>query len=319
MPHAQPRPAPQNPLAEDLLAGLEQVFGLHPGFRPVHAKGLMWRGTFAPTPAAAALSRAPHLNQPSTSVIVRLSDFAGVPSVPDNDLQAASPRGMAIRFYLGEHVHTDIVAHSIDGFPTRTGEEFLQFVRALAASGPAEPKPTPLEKFLAAHPAAMRFAVAPKPIPTSFARESFFGVSALKFTNRDGASRFGRYRIRPDAGAEYLTDDDAAKKQPDFLQDEFSARIARGPVKFHLFVQLAEPGDEVNDATSNWPDGRPEVQIGTISLTERADESDPETRKIIFDPIPRMDGLDPSDDPLWNLRADIYLLSGRRRRQASGQ
>ena len=272
---------------------------------------------FCTAPAAAALSRAPHLNQPSTSVIVRLSDFGGLPNVPDNDSQA-SPRGMAIRFYLGQHVHTDIVAHSFDGFPTHTGEEFLEFVRALAASGPAVPKPTPLEKFLAAHPAAMRFAVAPKPIPTSFAHESFFGVSALKFTNRDGASRFGRYRIRPDAGTEYLSDDEAAKKQPNFLQDELSARIARGPVKFHLCVQLAEPGDEVNDATSNWPDGRAEVQIGTITLTERADESDPEMRKIIFDPIPRVDGLDPSDDPLWNLRADLYLLGGRRRRQASG-
>ena len=72
-------------------------------------------------------------------MIVRLSNFAGVPSVPDNDLQGASPRGMAIRFYLGEHVHTDIVAHSFDGFPTHTGEEFLEFVRALAASGPAAP------------------------------------------------------------------------------------------------------------------------------------------------------------------------------------
>ena len=210
------------------------------------------------------------------------------------------------------------MAHSFDGFPTHTGEEFLEFVRALAASGPAVPKPTPLEKFLAAHPAAMRFAVAPKPIPTSFARESFFGVSALKFTNRDGASRFGRYRIRPDAGTEYLTDDEAAKKQPDFLQDEFSARIARGPVKFHLFVQLAEPGDEVNDATSNWPDGRAEVQIGTITLTERATNRTRKCARSFSIRSRAWMALDPSDDPLWNLRADIYLLSGRRRRKASG-
>ena len=53
MPHAQPRPAPHNPLADDLLAALDQVFGLHPGFRAVHAKGHMYRGTFVPTAAAA--------------------------------------------------------------------------------------------------------------------------------------------------------------------------------------------------------------------------------------------------------------------------
>jgi catalase len=312
-----PRPTPHNKLADDVLAGLDKVFGLHPGFRAVHAKGLMCRGIFTPAPQAAQLTRAPHVGRPSTPVVVRLSDFAGVPMVPDNDA-AASPRGMAIRFYLADHVHTDIVAHSFDGFPTHTGEEFLQFVRALAASGPAASKPTPLDEFLAAHPAAMRFAVAPKPIPTSFAREAFFGVSALKFTNRAGASRFGRYRIRPAAGTEYLSADDAAKKSANFLIDEFPARLAQGPVKFHILVQLAEPGDNVNDASSNWPESREQREFGTITLTEHADDRDPELRKIIFDPLPRTDGLDPSDDPLWQLRADIYLMSGRRRRAAGG-
>ena len=38
---------------------------------------------------------------------------------------------------------------------------------------------------------------------------------------------------------------------------------------------------------------------------------------IIFDPIPRVDGIEPSEDPLLNTRADVYLLSGRRRRAAA--
>jgi catalase len=35
-----------------------------------------------------------------------------------------------------------------------------------------------------------------------------------------------------------------------------------------------------------------------------------------YKPIPRVDGIEPSDDPLLELRAAVYLLSGRRRRQA---
>ncbi|HEY1603403.1 MAG TPA: catalase family peroxidase [Pirellulales bacterium] len=315
--HHEPRPAPHNKLAEDLLNGLDSVFGMHPGFRAVHAKGLMCRGVFNPAPEGASLTRAPHIARMSTPVVVRLSDFAGVPTVPDNDPAAASPRGMAIRFYLAEHVHTDIVAHSFDGFPTRNGEDFLKFVRALAASGPTAPKPTLLDEFLLAHPAAMRFAVAPKPIPTSFAREAFFGVSALKFTNRSGSSRFGRYRIRPEAGTDYLSAEEASRKSSDFLIEEFSARLQQGPVKFHVSVQLAEPGDDVNDPSTTWPDGRSQINLGTIALSERVDDQDAEFRKIIFDPIPRVDGLEPSDDPLWQLRADLYLLSGRRRRAVS--
>ena len=37
-------------------------------------------------------------------------------------------------------------------------------------------------------------------------------------------------------------------------------------------------------------------------------------RKMIFDPVPRVDGIDPSGDPLTDVRSEIYLLSGRRRR-----
>ena len=237
--------------------------------------------------------------------------------MPDNDPQAASPRGIAIRFYLAEHVHTDIVAHSFDGFPTRSGEEFLEFARAVAASGPDAAKPTPIEGFLLSHPKAMQFATASKPIPTSFARESFFAVSAMRFTNETGTSRYGRFRIRPEAGSEYLTDAEAAKKSPTFLFDELAQRLAAGPVKYRIMVQLAADGDETADATVAWPADRQEIEFGTVTLTKRVNELDPELRKIIFDPIPRVDGIDPSADPLFEVRSAIYLLSGRRRRAAS--
>jgi hypothetical protein len=34
--------------------------GVHPGFKPAHAKGLMCKGTFSPASEAAGLTRAPH-------------------------------------------------------------------------------------------------------------------------------------------------------------------------------------------------------------------------------------------------------------------
>src|SRR5436305_9369755 len=106
-----PRSTPQNKAAENILSALDGLFGLHPGFRAVHAKGLMCSGTFRPTGEAASLSRAPHLNRPSVPVSARLSDFAGVPTVTDNDLSVSGPRGFAVRFHLGEHHHTDIIHH----------------------------------------------------------------------------------------------------------------------------------------------------------------------------------------------------------------
>jgi catalase len=303
-------------LAQQLLDAIDAVEGLHPGFRPAHAKGLMCSGTFTPTPEAANLTRAPHASRPSTPVTVRYSDGTGVPSIPDNDPERSGPRGIAIRFHLAEHVHTDIVAHSVNGFPVRTGQEFLGLLRALAALKSGQPEA--LGAFLAAHPNAKRFVETPKPIPTSFTREAFFAVTAFKFTNAGGVSRYGRFRIRPEAGTEYLSNEEAAAKPENFLFDEIGLRLAREPVRLGVFVQLAEPGDDVADASATWPDSRPEVPFGTITLTARVDDQEPDRRRIIFDPVPRVDGIDPSGDPLTEARSDVYLLSGRRRRAASG-
>ena len=303
-------------LSRDLLQAFDSVNGgEHPGFRPAHAKGIMFTGIFKASPDAASLTRAPHA-QGETSVTVRLSDFAGIPTVPDNDPQIASPRGCAIRFHLGEHVHTDIVAHSHDGFPTRTAEEFAEFLHALAASDPSKPHPNAIEQYLGAHPKALQFVQAPKPIPTSFARESFFSVSAFKFIAADGTSRFGRYRILPELDKEYLDASAAAAKHPNFLFDEIRQRIATGPIKFHIVVQLAEGGDTVDDATVRWPESRPQIRFGEVVLNALVADSDAERRRIIFDPIPRVDGIEASADPLFQPRADLYLLSGRRRRAA---
>jgi catalase len=307
-------------LSRDIIERFDKVDGgIHPGFRPAHAKGILLTGVFTPSPEAARLTRAPHLQRNSTPVTVRFSDFAGIPTVADNDPQGAGPRGFAIRFHLAEHVHTDIVAHSVDAFPTRTAEEFLDFINALIATDPAGPHPNAIEQFLGAHPAALRFVQTPKPIPTSFAKESFFAVSAFKFTNAEGVSRYGRYRLLPVAGHEYLDEAGAAARSPNFLFDEIKERVAKEPVRFNIKVQLAEDGDTVDDATVRWPENRPQLAFGEISLQEIAPNNAGEQQKIIFDPIPRLEGIEASADPLFEPRANIYLMTGRRRRAAAKQ
>jgi catalase len=302
-------------LSEQLLQQFDTIFGLNPGFRPAHAKGTMLTGTFTPSAEAGTLTKAPHIVRESTPVTVRFSDSTGIPLVPDNDPNA-NPRGFAIRFNLAEHVHTDIVSHSTDGFPVRTGQEFLELLKALATSDPMNLAGTPLEAFLGSHPKALAFVQAPKPAPSSFARESYFGVTAMKFTNKDGVSRFGRYRIVPEAGNDHLDDAATAAKGPDYLMAEIVERVGKGPVKFKVMVQIANDGDVVDDATNYWPEDRKVLELGTLTLTAPVADSAREQKQIIFDPIPRVDGIEPSDDPLLELRAAIYLISGRRRRSA---
>jgi catalase len=251
-------------------------------------------------------------------VTVRFSDTTGIPLIPDNDPNA-SPRGCGLRFHLAEHVHTDIVAHSANAFPARNGQEFLELLRAIGTSDLANLAGSPLEAFLGSHPKALAFVQLPKPFPSSFGRESFFGLTAMKFTNKDGVSKFGRYSILPEAGNDFLDEAAAAGKGANYLFDELTERLANGPIKFKIVVQVAEDGDVVDDVTVQWPAERKVIELGTLTFTDRVADDAGEQKHVIFDPIPRVDGIEPSDDPLLELRAAVYLISGRKRRAAPEQ
>jgi catalase len=303
----------EKPVAEALIDAMNAVFGKHPGFRAAHAKGIVCEGDFTPAASAATLSKAPHFQGQPVKVTVRFSDSTGIPDIPDG-VPDAGPRGMAVRFHLPGGATTDIVANAFNGFAFATGEDFLAFLKAVAASGKDAPKPTPLEKFLESHPKAMKVAKAPKPVPTSFATEPYFGVNAFEFTNADGKSHFGRYQLQPESGAKFLSDEEARKKTPNFLIDELGERLASGPARFRIVVQLAGAGDKVDDATEVWPDDRPTVEIGTLSLTKLAADNDSAARALAYDPLHLVDGIEPSDDPLLVVRSAAYAVSRRRRR-----
>ena len=305
-------------LANDLLAQFRQLFGSHSGFRPAHAKGLMLTGAFRPTRGAEYLTRAPHILRTSTPVTVRFSNSTGLPEIPDNAPES-NPRGLAIRFNLAEHVHTDIISNSTDGFPARDCAEFLEFLNAAAASGTDVASPKPIEKFVGSHPAALAFVQKPKPFPSSLARDTYFGVTAFAFTNTSNQKEFGRYRILPEEGNDYLTDDAVSKMAPNYHYDELASRVGKGPIRFKVAVQIAEPTDVTDDATVHWPETRRIVNLGTIELTNVVPDTVAQQKHIIFDPIPRVDGIEPSGDPLLELRAAVYLVSGRQRRAAKAE
>ena len=302
-------------LASDLLNQFDLMFHPQPGYRPAHAKGLLLTGTFTATPQGKSLTKAPHIQRDATPVTVRFSNSSAMPQIPDN-VADANPRGMAIRFNLAEHVHTDIVAHSVDAFPAKDGKEFLEFLRAAASSGPDVPSPKPIEKFLDTHPATLAFVQAPKPFPSSLARQTYFAIVAYEFTNSAGQKKFGRYRIVPESGNDFLSDDQAARLSPNFHFDELADRLKKGPIRMKILVQIAKPTDTVDNATIHWPEDRELLELGTLELTQILSDSQAQQQQIIFDPIPRVDGIEPSADPLLELRAAIYLLSGRRRRAA---
>jgi catalase len=278
----------------------------------------MLHGIFTPSSTVASLSKAYHFNH-EVPITGRFSNSTGLPQIPDNDSNA-DPRGFALRFHHPEkdsrRVHSDIVSHSVNGFPTRTAEEFLEFLRAAGASQTSTEKPTPVEKFLGAHPEAGAFLQLPKPAPTSYGTSPFYGVSAFKLIGADGKVTFIRYRIVPAAGVHTLSPDEVKEKSANYLQDELKERIASGPVVFKLNAQIAEESDITDNSTITWPESRKVVELGEIKLDKLDDDTITHQKTIIFDPIPRVEGVDISADPILDVRAAIYLISGKERRSA---
>ena len=311
---ATPVLAADQPSGAAFVDVFNKIFGVHPGYRANHAKGIVAEGTFTPTADAAKLSRAAHFKGPVVPVTVRFSGAGGVPNMPDADPHGF-PKGMAIKFKTAAGDETDIVCISVNGFPASTPQEFLDFLTAISQSPPGAPTPTPVDKFVASHPTTKHYLEIPKPLPASYATQAYFGVNAFRFTNAKGKSKYVRYFIRPAAGESHLDSAAAAKAAPNFLEDELAERLKKGPAVFHLFVQVAAKGDPTNDGTKLWPDSRPMVELGTISVAKLVADNDKVQRGLLFTPTNLIDGIAESDDPMIDARGNAYAESFARRSQ----
>jgi catalase len=305
--------ATPDPVIRQIVDAMRALAGPHPGFRPVHAKGLVCSGTFRASAEAPRVTRAPHFAGQSVPTIIRFANANGNPTVHDG---VPNVRSMAVKFQLADGKSADILANSVEGFIARTPEELLEFLRAqLPDPASGRPDPDAVPRFLAGHPAGRAFVerLMKKPIPASYAQAIYHAEHAFRFTAADGTSRFGRYRFVPEAGEALLSPDDAGKRSPGFLSEELESRLRTGPAAFRLLLQLAEAGDPTDDVTALWPEGRPVVELGRLEVARISPTTAADERRLIFDPANRTDGIDLSADPVLLARSAAYAISYDRR------
>jgi len=276
----------------ELVESMHSAFGYN-HCRAVYAKGVILQGEFTPDSHAKGITKAPHLQGPSSKVTVRFSDFSGVPTIPDND-PMANPRGMAIRFELPGGASTDLVAHSFNGFPVSNTDDLRDLMLAIAASGPCAATPTALDRFLELHPAARAFIAAQK-TPASFATISYYGVGSFKFINAKGEGHYVRYQLVPEAGEQLLTDEEREKQSANYLMEEIKARVAAAPIGFALYAQVAEQGDRINDPSIAWPDNRKRVLLGRLEIKRLTANTADEDRRLVFNPSNVPTGIETTD------------------------
>ena len=286
-----------------------ELFGRHPGHRALHAKGLLLKGTFTATAEAAALTRAAHMQGEPMPVTARVSNGGGDPGVPD---YAQDVRGLAAKIYLPDGSRTDIVAQTAPRWPTHGPEGFVELLRA--QKRPAALWKMPL--FLARNPTAVKGLpenlAALKP-PESYATLTYYAIHAYRFDDAEGGSRYVRYTLRPEAGDVRISGREAKSRGADYLRGEIRRRLEQGPIRFGLELQIAAPGDEVNDPAVAWPKDRQRVLAGTLELTELDTDREQGDDVLVFDPTRVLDGIELSDDPVLLFRRAAYSDSVARR------
>lgn len=301
-------PEPLTP--EQAIDALNEVFGRHAGYRALHAKGTLCTGTFTATPAGTRLTRAAHMQGKPVRVTARFSNGAGNPQAPD---YAPDVRGLAVKCYLPDGSRADIVAQTAPRFPARTPEAFVELMRA---SHPSPSMPLKFARFLARNPVAIpglpanTRALLP---PASYASVPYYAIHAYRWVDAEGAGRYVRYTLVPHASERALSPTTARRRGRDYLQHEIRNRLARGPVRFKLELQLAEPGDRVDDPTAVWPKQRQRVIAGTLELTGLELERETGADVLVFDPVRVTDGIELSDDPILRFREQAYSASVARR------
>ena len=314
MPMDAAPPAPvaavSQPAPQQMVNALYSAFGDNHS-RAVHAKGIMAVGVFEPSAGASSLSAAKLFSAKSMPVLVRFSDFTGIPTIPDT-AGGANPRGFALKFSLPDGSTSDVVAHSFNGFPTATTEEFRQLLLAIGASGADAAKPTALDSFLGSHPVAKTFLTTQKPPPASYATLSYFGVNAFEYTGPNGRKAFVRYRFVPQGGEAFVAAAELAGKGPDYLQEELPQRLAKGPLVFDWYAQIAEAGDIIGDPSIAWPESRRLVKLGTVRIDRLAPDQAATGNATMFRPLNVPEGIAPAD-PMLGVRQAAYPLSFQHR------
>ncbi len=306
-----PAPSASDPNA--MVNQFEATTGKFEGYRRSGAKGICATGEFIGTTEARGLSMASVFSGRPVPVVVRFSVGGPNPKAPDN---AKSQRNLALQFNLpgGEQWIMGNISAPVFGAATPQ-----QLMDGLVARQPdpatKAADPAKVKAFTDANPETLLQAkhYASQPVPASFGSVNYWGVHGYGFVNAAGARQFGKWIFEPVGGLQGLTDDEAKAKGPTFLFDDLRQRVKDGKVAFNFNLELAQPGDKIDNATVPLPEGRKKVNMGTLKVTAVSEDGGGACLTTNFNPMVMPKGVVASADPMLSARGAPYAVSlGRR-------
>jgi catalase len=299
--------------AEKVVDALQGAYGLHPGKRRNHVKGVGALGTFVGNREASALSRSLLFSGDEIEVVARFSIAGGNPAVSDAD---KGTRGLGLEFRLPGGALHHITMLDTPMFFAAVPQTFLdRFLAMRLDPATGRPDAGKVRDFVASHPdfaGQAKFLRDNNP-PPSYANCAYFGVHTFKFVDRQDKVTLVRWRFVPHDGEKQLSDTELTTMPHDFLEKALIERTRGGPIRWDMIVTIGEPGDPENDPTVLWPANRRELNAGTLTILSAMSDPTAGSYKINFDPLMMADGIAPTDDPVLLFRSPSYGVSHTRR------
>jgi catalase len=292
-----------------MMAAFRDANGTHVGFRRNHAKGVCVTGWFDSSGQAAAISKAAVFRSGRVPVVGRFALAGGMPFQPD---APNTVRSMALRFLPrgGEEWRTGM--NNIPVFPVNSARGFYEQLLAFSPD-PATGKPDPAKTkaFVAAHPEAARALalIKKREVTSDFANSTFNGLNAFRFVDAAGASTPVRWSVVPVQSVAADAAEQPEAGDENYLFDDLIAQITQHPRQWRLIVTIGRAGDPTNDATQPWPEGRRQIDAGTVTIDRASSEDRGRCAAINYDPLVLPAGIEPSDDPLLSARSAAYARS----------
>ena len=298
----------QAPTPMQVIEAFEGVLGPIQTHRPSHPKGTCAAGSFEGTADGVRLSVSPVFGGQRIPTILRFG-VGGSPTAADT---SRSTRSLSIRFQVPGGTPWDMANISVPIFGAPTPEALVEGLR-VRRPDPATGRPNQeaINAFVAANPKTTlqgRWLAANAP-PASWAATPYWGVNTFRFRGADGEVRPARWVFEPAAGTQRLTEEQMRTLPPDFLAEELRGRVAQAPVGFDMVLIFPQAGDDLNDPTTAWPDDRPRVTVGRLTVTEVASGPGGACDRISFLALANSPGVEFSDDPTLRARPAPYAVS----------
>lgn len=288
---------------QKLVNALEPPGGPALGHRRNHAKGTCFSGVFEANGNGATLSKAQVFEKGQYPVVGRFNIAGPDPHLPD---PMAQVRGLGIRILTpgGQEWRSAMIDAPV--FAAPTPQAFLAFLEATASKDP-----NAFKQYAAVHPEILAFVdwVKNHPRTESWAEDRFNSLDSFDLIDASGSKHVVRWSFVPFLPSVMIPPSELGNRDPDFLDEDITRRVAISPPRWKLIVTIADPGDPSSDPTKPWPADRRTVDVGTLIAEQIMPEADGPCRDINFDPTVLPPGITISDDPFPAARSAAYRVS----------